>query len=629
VSAAPTTPSVEEALAHARELLGRAPSLAARQAAEILRVVPGHAATLAVLGEALAAQGKVGPSIAALRQALSKDPLRPDVWRLLAAQLAQAGDFAGVGMAQAAELRASVHHPRLQQAAQALVANDIPIAERLLKAHLREDDRDIAALRMLAEVAGRIGRYDDARTLLEHALEIAPTFAPARFNLALVHYRQQRFAQALEQIERLLEAEPGHPAYGNLKAAALTMIGETDAAVDLFEDVLAARPDQPRIWTSYGHSLKTVGRQDDSVAAYRRAIDLEPRLGEAWWSLANLKTVRFGAEDIAAMEAALARDDLSAEDRFHLHFALGKAQEDARAYEPSFAHYAEGNRLRRSAIEHVPATRRVERMRAMLTPDVFAARAGQGDPARDPIFVLGMPRAGSTLIEQILSSHSAVEGTQELPDIRAIAGNHAGADRDDYPAGLLALDPARLAAMGAEYLERTRVHRRTGRPLFIDKMPNNWLHVPLIHLILPNATIIDARRHPMACCFSNFKQHFARGQAFSYDLAEMGRYYADYVALMDHVDAVLPGRVHRVHYEAMVADTEGEVRRLLDHVGLPFEPACLRFHENARAVRTASSEQVRRPIFREGLDQHRHYEAWLGSLRDALGPVLERYPYPM
>ncbi|PZO89756.1 MAG: hypothetical protein DI623_09085 [Sphingomonas sanxanigenens] len=624
-----TTTSIDQALAHARTLLARSPSLAVEQASEILRVAPGHAPTLALLGNAYAAQGKLGESIAALRDAVRRDPARAESWRLLATQLALAGDMTGVEAAQAGEMRASVHHPRLQQAAQALVSNDIPVAERLLKAHLREDDGDVAALRMLAEVAGRIGRYDDARVLLDHALAISPGFTPARFNLALVHYRQHRPAEAIAELDRLIEDEPDNPAYGNLKAAALTMIGETDAAVDLFEQVLAARPAQPRIWMSYGHSLKTVGRQGDSIAAYRRAIDIEPRLGEAWWSLANLKTVRFDAGDAQAMEAALGRGDLAAEDRFHLHFALGKALEDAGEWEASFRHYAEGNRLRRAEIDHAPLTGRIERSRALLTSGVFAERAEQGDPARDPIFILGMPRSGSTLIEQILSSHSAVEGTQELPDIRALARDHAGGGRDDYPAGLLDLSAAQLAAIGADYLDRTRVQRRTARPLFIDKMPNNWLHAPFIHLILPNATIIDARRHPLACCFSNFKQHFARGQAFSYDLAEMGRYYADYVALMAHVDAVLPGRVHRIHYEAMVADTEGEVRRLLDHIGLPFEEACLRFHENDRAVRTASSEQVRRPIFREGLDQHTHFQPWLGPLREALGPVLTSYPYPV
>jgi tetratricopeptide (TPR) repeat protein len=387
------------------------------------------------------------------------------------------------------------------------------------------------------------------------------------------------------------------------------------------------------VWMSYGHILKTVGRQADSVAAYRRAIDAAPGLGEAWWSLANLKTVAFGDADIAAMSGALGGSHLSGEDRFHLHFALGKAHEDRGEAEAAFGHYAEGNRLRRAQIDYDPDEigDHVRRARAFFTAGRFESRKGQGCLAPDPIFVLGMPRAGSTLIEQILASHSRIEGTMELPDIPALAkrlgARKLKADASLYPECLADLDAVALRALGEEYLEGTRIQRRTGRPFFIDKMPNNWAHAGLIRLILPEAKIIDARRHPLGCCFSNFKQHFARGQGFAYDLAELGRYYSDYVALMAHIDAVQPGRVHRVLYETMIEDPEGEVRRLLDFLGLPFEPACLAFHENARAVRTASSEQVRRPINREGLDQWRPYEAWLGPLKEALGPVLDSWSH--
>jgi hypothetical protein len=378
---------------------------------------------------------------------------------------------------------------------------------------------------------------------------------------------------------------------------------------------------------SYGHALKTAGRRPDSVAAYRRAIALVPTLGEAYWSLANLKTFRFGVNDVAAIRAALARGDLSDEDRLHFEFSLGKALEDEESYAESFAHYSAGNALRRALHPYSADDNAsfVRRSKVLFTADFFGARAGTGSPARDPIFILGMPRAGSTLLEQILASHSRVEGTMELPHIPQIARELAGEDAGFLDA-VAVLSDAQRSVLGERYLSETRIQRKTDAPFFIDKMPNNCLYAGLIHLILPNAIIIDARRHPLGCCLSGFKQHFARGQNFAYGLEDIGRYYRDYVDLMAHMDAVLPGRVHRVFYESLIENTESEVRLLLDHCGLPFEERCLRFYENERAVRTASSEQVRQPIFREGVDHWRHYEAWLGPLKEALGPVLEAYP---
>ncbi len=528
-----------------------------------------------------------------------------------------------------ASVRASVHDIDLQQAAQALAANALHVAEPILKARLKSDPEDIAAIRMLAELAGRIGRYRDAESLLRRALELAPGFLPARSNLATVLHRQNRTVEALAELDLLLAADPENPTHANLKAAAVAKVGDYDEAIGLYEAVLAKVADQPKIWMSYGHVLKTVGRQDEAVAAYRRALILRPTLGEVWWSLANLKTVRFDAADIAAMKAAIDAPGLAEEDRFHLDFALGKALEDMGDARAAFAHYAAGNALRHAQIGYDPAetSRQVDRAIATFTPALFAARAGEGCPAPDPIFILGMPRAGSTLIEQILASHSMVEGTMELPDIPALAAR-AGRDAGRYPEALATLDGPALHALGDEYLARTRIQRREGRPFFIDKLPNNWLHVGFIHLILPNARIIDARRHPLDCCFSNFKQHFARGQSFAYGLDDMGRYYADYVRLMAHVDAVLPGRVHRVIHERLLDAPEAEIQALLDHLGLPFEAACLDFHQNKRPVRTASSEQVRRPINRDGVGQWRAFSDWLDPLRAALGPVLTAYPDP-
>jgi tetratricopeptide (TPR) repeat protein len=590
--------SLPEALRLGTQLLREDPRLAALQAREILKVAPHNA----------------------------------DAFRLLGAALRRSGDDEGAERAELDAISASVGDPELMRAAEALVANELAVAEHILRPRLKAKPTDVAAIRMMAELAARLGRLGDAENLLRRALELAPAFAPARANLATVLYKQNRPVEAIAELGHLPQEESDVTGRQSLKAAALGRIGSYEEAIGIYEQVLARMPDHPQIWMSYGHILKTVGRQSDSIAAYRRAIAVTPALGEAWWSLANLKTVAFSDDDIATMRAALDPDGLAEADRFHLHFALGKALEDRGEAQAAFAHYAEGNRLRRAQLDYDPdeTGAQVTRSRAFFTAELMASRAGQGCPAPDPIFILGMPRAGSTLVEQILASHPLVEGTMELPDILAIArrlgGRKLRSDPSLHPECLAELDGVGLRALGEEYLERTRVQRKTDRPHFIDKMPNNWAHVGLIRLILPNARIVDARRHPLACGFSNFKQHFAHGQSFSYDLAEFGRYYRAYVELMDHFDAVDPGAVHRVIHEALVDDPEAEVRRLLDALGLDFDPACLRFYETERAVRTASSEQVRRPISREGVDQWRAYEEWLGPLKEALGPVLGAYP---
>jgi tetratricopeptide (TPR) repeat protein len=516
-------------------------------------------------------------------------------------------------------------HPRLIQAAAALYDNQLDVAERLLKPHLKEDPFDVRAIRMLAELAWRIGRLHDAENLLRRAVEIAPDFTAARAQLALVLGRMGRPAEALPLLDQLFEQDEENISNLNLKAATVARLGDFGEAIQIYEGVLQRAPNQPRVWLSYGHMLKTIGRQAEGIAAYRKSLEIAPTLGEAWFSLANLKTVKFSEADIGAMEAALAKDGLSDQDRFHLDFALGKAMHDAARTEEAFAHYASGNALRRKSLPYDRAETgaAVDRAIATFTREAFEERAGGGCQAPDPIFIVGMPRAGSTLVEQILSSHSMVEGTSELADLPAIARREHG-----YPKKALKLSVAERVALGEEYLRRASVQRRTNRPYFIDKLPNNWLYVPFIQLALPNAKIIDARRHPLGCCFSNFRQHFARGQAFSYDLTDLGSYYSNYVRLMAHVDNALPGRVHRVIYERMVDDTEGEVRKLLDYCGLEFEPSCVSFHETERAVRTASSEQVRRPIYRDATEEWRPYEHHLAPLKEALGEVLDCYPEP-
>jgi Tfp pilus assembly protein PilF len=512
-------------------------------------------------------------------------------------------------------------HPRLMEAAAAMHDNRLDVAERILKPHLKEDPFDVRAIRMLAELAARIGRLKDSETLLRRALEIDPNFNAARVNLAMVLGRLGRATEALPLIDEIVAAEPDRPGNLNLKAATFGRLGDIEQAAGLYEEALAHAPRQPGVLMSYGHMLKTLGRLDEAVAAYRKAIVINPAMGEVWWSLANLKTVRFTDADISTMQGLLKRDDLQDGDRFHLQFALGKAFHDLDEGDEAFDHYAEGNALRRKYhpfnANHLGAM--VDRSIEIFTRELLTSPGG--NPAPDPIFIVGMPRAGSTLVEQILSSHSLVEGTAELPDMPSIARGEK-----KYPGWVAGLNAADRRGAGDEYLKGTAVQRRTGRPFFIDKLPNNWMFVPFIQLVLPNAKIIDARRHPMACCMSNFRQHFARGQDFTYDLTDLGRYYSEYVRLMAHMDAVMPGRVHRVIYERMIDDPNREIRALLEYCGLEFEPVCLEFYKTERAVRTPSAQQVRQPIYKDAADEWRRYEPHLGPLKVALGPVLDAYP---
>lgn len=658
--------NLQTALAHAERLLPGRPDLCAEQAMEILKVVadepsalfllaraeralgrpaaalahlealvagrPGWAAALCEIGLALRSLGRGSDALRPLRQAVALKPDLGAAWLALGDFYTDTGDVAAADAAYARHVQCSIRDPRLLAAGAALYANRLPEAETLLRAQLLESPTDVAALRMLAEVAARLRRYADAETLLRRCVELAPSFMPARHNLALVLHRQNRAAEALEATDALLALEPRNVSFRNLKAAILGTIGEYEASLELYRGVLAEYPDQARVWMSFGHALKTSGRERESVSAYERSIALLPDLGEAYWSLANLKTYRFTAGQLEAMNAALAREELDVHERLHFHFAMGKALEDERRYAEAFAHYDAGNALRRAELRHDAADHqaRVHRSKTLFTRDFLRDREGVGHPDPAPIFIVGLPRAGSTLLEQILASHSQVEGTMELPDLvamaRRLAASGDGAPGGDYPGVLARLSGAQWRALGEEYIARTRVYRKTSAPHFIDKMPNNFMHVGMILIALPRAKIIDARRHPLACCFSGYKQHFAMGQLFTYDLEDLGRYYRDYVELMAHVDAVAPGRVHRVIYERLVEDTEAEVRALLDYCGLTFEPACLRFYDNARPVRTASSEQVRRPIYREGIDQWRHFEPWLGPLKKALAGVLEAYP---
>jgi predicted Zn-dependent protease len=588
------------------------------------------------LAQCASEAGNSERAIAALERLTQKLPTVADGWFLLARELRKVDRLDDAWRADLSGVHASSRDPALIEAAMAMNDARLGESEALLRARLAKAPDDPAATRLLAEVRWRQGDMTDAATLIERAVDLAPGFDLARDFFIRLLLQLNRLPKALEQAEVLLGSPVKTPGHDLLMASALLRLGEQERAGEIYQRLLAQNPDQPQVWQNLGHVLKTLGQQVEAVDAYRRATALQGTLGEAWWSLANLKTVKLGAADIAAMEGALASlaDEANAapEDVFHLHFALGKAHEDNGDFAPSFSHYAEGNLLRRALISYDADafSAEVDTAARTFTAPFIAERGDGGCPAPDPIFIVGLPRAGSTLVEQILASHSRVEGTMELPEMMMIAGRlQSRIDEGDFPdfrALMDSLTPADRVRLGEEYIDRTRVQRRTDGPHFIDKMPNNWQHIGLIRLILPNARIVDARRHPMACCFSAWKQHFARGQVFSYDLTEVARYYRDYVGLMAAYDAAAPGAVHRVHYERMVADTEVEVRRLLAHLELEFEQPCLEFYKNERSVRTASSEQVRQPIFTDGVEQWKNYEPWLEPLAEALGPLSGSYP---
>jgi tetratricopeptide (TPR) repeat protein len=583
---------------------------------------PRSARTQYELGLSRLAKGDEAGAAHALREAVALDPALGVAWRKLGDLLARAGDGPGADAAYMSYVASAANDADLMRAATALLDRKYELAERLFRARLRGAPGDVVAMRLLAEALISTDRIPDAVALLERVLDLAPSFAAARYNYASALFGLGKHLQSLPHFELLVAQNPGHVNYRTSLGTTLSLLGRFERAIKIYEGILKDAPDDPQLWLNYGNVLRHGRRRVDSVRAYRTCLQLAPTRGDAWWNIANLKTEPFSADDIAAMRGQLAGAGLSVRDRLNFHYALGFALEQMGDYAESFAHYGEGARLRRGQVSYSADenSTRVRRGAALFTPAFLAARADWGcdDPA--PIFIVGLPRAGSTLIEQILASHSAVEGTRELMEIVDIVSDLTSRPgHGPYPACVTGLPAGPLAALGQRYIENTRIYRLTDKPLFIDKNPNNWAYLGLIHLILPRARIIDARREPMASCFSAFKQNFVSGMEFSYDLAELGRYYNDYVQMMAHFDSVLPGRVHRVAYEDLVADTEGEVRRLLAYCDLPFEPACLRFWETQRAVVTPSSEQVRRPIFREALEHWRHYEPWLGPLREALG----------
>ena len=614
------------------------------QAQRLLGDIPAALATLAALeqlhprfsrlyqerGHCYVVLKQAPEAIDAFLRGVHINPALPASWSMLEGLYRMTGQAANAAEAAAHVATLKELPPEVVTATALFSDGELAEAEQLIRAFLIKHGHHVEAMRLLARIGLERDVLDDAQLLLEAVLDLTPDYHAARFEYAQVLSKRHMHQQAREQTERLLAVDRANRNYRTLHAMTCVGLGLHERAIELYRELLAGATQPADLHLSIAHSLKTLGRREEAIAAYRAAAAARSVYGDAWWSLANLKTYRFEDGELERMREAESAATTSVVDRYHLCFALGKALEDQEQYEKSFEYYARGNALKRAESRYRPEVFELNtRLQIeVCTPELFARNKDGGARAADPIFIVGLPRSGSTLIEQILASHSAVEGTHELADLPRIVvdlqGRDWSLDNPRYPAVLSQMSAADFRRLGEKYLSDTRVYR-TGKARFIDKMPNNFRHLGLIHLMLPNARIIDARREPMACCFGNLKQLFAHGQEFTYSIEDIARYYRTYLELMRHWDAVLPGRVLRVQHEDLVDDLEGNVRRLLDYCELEFEPACVEFHRTERSVRTASSEQVRQPIYREGLDQWRHYEPWLGRLREALGDALTRY----
>ena len=589
-------------------------------------VHPDYGRLYQEIGHCYRAVGEADAAIKAYEQAVARNHTLSATWSALRDLYAARGrrvdaDNAAAHVAALAKLPAPVVH-----ATNLFLEGELYAAEQIVRQFLQTHGDHIEAMRLLAQIGVKLEILDDAEFLLESVLVFAPDYRAARYEYASVLVQRHKYLQAIEETNKLLPLEPHNPAYRTLYANACGGLGRHDDALQVYRELLVASPQAAELHLSIAHALKTLGRQAEAIESYREAAATRPSYGDAYWSLANLKTYRFADDELARMRGQEAAAATSLVDRYHLCFALGKALEDRGEYAESFRYYERGNAFKKSESRYKAdlIERNTRLQKQVCTAEFFAARRGCGCEPPDPIFIVGLPRAGSTLIEQILASHSQVEGTMELAEIPRLVHHLQGREHDEakphYPGVLPELRADQLRAFGEKYLEDTRMFR-TGKPFFIDKMPNNFRHLGLIHLVLPNAKIIDARREPMACCFSNFKQLFAAGQEFTYSFEDIARYYRTYVELMAHWDAVLPGKVLRVQHEDVVEHLEDNVRRILEFCGLEFEPACLEFYKTERSVRTASSEQVRQPIYKEGIDQWRNFEPWLAPLKDALGDL--------
>ncbi|HEX3951232.1 MAG TPA: sulfotransferase [Steroidobacteraceae bacterium] len=596
----------------------------------LARAQPESAVIQLELGRTYAACARSGEAQAALQRAAALDPNLADAWLELAGQRLLSQETASADAAYAQYRRLAGNPPDLAEAYLAFDQRRLDAAEQCVQQRLRAGTNQVAAFTLLAAVA--LLRGDDLaeEAALNQILSRAPCDGGARAQLAHLMIRQGRGDEALRLIERLLAAQPDARAYRLLKLQALQLIERHADGLGLLKQLIADQPDDADLWLLSGHQQRYLGHSREAIESYRRAIALRPGHGMAYWALANFETFRFGAEDVETMQSRLALAPPGGTDATGLEFSLGRAREDRREFAASFEHYARGNASARASFHYDPnaTTAFVQRFKATFTERFFAERAEWGHTASDPIFVVGLPRSGSTLLEQILASHSAVEGTRELEYVPTLARELAGPPQtaSRYPENLVALERSLVAALAARYLASAGRHRPLCKPRFVDKMHGNFASLGLLHLMFPHAAIVDCRRHPMACGFGCYKQLFNPGMNFAYDLDELGTYYRDYADLMDHADRVLPGRVYRLYYERLVTDTENEVRRLLDYCRLPYEPQCLRFHENRRVAQTISLEQVQRPIYTAGLEHWRHYAPWLDPLSAALHNLPQDYP---
>ena len=599
--------------------------------AELERRHPAYSRLFQERGHCHVALRRAEPAIQAFMRAVTLNWSLSASWSALEVLFRMAGRPADAQNA-ADQVAKLANLPREIRSALSMFADgEISAAEQVVRQYLLTHGDHIEGMRLLAQIGMKLDVTDDAELLLENVLLLAPDYHAARYEYAQALLTRHKHVRARQEMEKLLEIDPNNRAYRTTHATVCTGFGDYTQALPVYREILAETPGDPELHLSIAHALKTLGRTQEAIESYRAAAAARPRYGEAYWSLANLKVYRFTDAEIAAMRAGEAAAEVQPVDRYHLCFALGKALEDRGEYAESFAFYERGNALKKAECRYrpEPLERNARLQASVCTREFFTARQGVGAPGRSPgtspIFIVGLPRSGSTLIEQILSSHSRVEGTMELADIPRLAQELKGRETVDaaaprYPGVLAELTPEDFARLGERYLAETRVYR-TGKDFFIDKMPNNFRHLGLVHLMLPNAKIIDARRDPIACCFSNYKQLFASGQQFTYSIDDIARYYRMYVELMAHWTHALPGRILRVRHEEVVDDLEANVRRILEFCELEFEPGCVEFYKTARSVHSASSEQVRRPIYRAGVDQWRHYEPWLGPLRDALGEL--------
>jgi len=600
----------------------------------IKKVSPDHSRSHQEQGHLYRARGVLDPALLAYQRACQLNPALEASWH------AQLDILTSRGQAESPQAQQAVSQiQRLKNLPRALVAaSDLISQGKLIKAEdicrqvLKKAPRHIEAMRLLADIGARLGSLDDAEFLLESALEFSPHNTQVRIDYSQVLRKRQKFQAALAQAEILLESDPKNLQFQSIVAIESMQTGGYKKALALFDSILAKLPNDPVTLTSKGHALKTCGRQQDAIDAYRAALTSRPQHCEAYYSLANLKTYSFNDGEIAAMHQQQDNPQLSHMESVHLCFALGKAYEDQKEFVRSFGYYQQGNNLKKaqSGYNAEKMTEDLALQKELFTVSFYESTTTSGTSAADPIFIVGLPRAGSTMLEQILSSHSQVDGTLELPNILSLAQKLRRKGSTDseqtYPFNIADLDSEELEKFGEEYIRDTQIHRQNA-DFFTDKMPNNFRHIGLIQKILPNAKIIDARRHPMACCFSGYKQLFAEGQEFTYDLSDIAEYYRDYTQLMAHWDQVLPGKVLRVHYEAVVEDLEAEVRRVLEFCNLPFQPQCLEFHKTQRQVRTASSEQVREAVNRKGLDQWQNFAEPLKGLKEQLSDLIGDYPF--